>query len=106
MAGEKITGTHRLLALGLELEDTQRAVSCRHIQMIALRGGAASPHFELVRDFDLSSVIAADDQLNSALPDWRGNIWFVTRQHGVVGVVDRKTGAVLSHRELGSPIEN
>ena len=78
----------------------------RHIEMIAVRGGAASPHFELVRDFDLSSVIAADDQLNSALPDWRGNIWFVTRQHGVVGVVDPKTGAVLSHRELGSAIEN
>jgi hypothetical protein len=78
----------------------------RHIQMIALRGRASSPHFELVRDFDLTSVIAADDQLNSALPDWKGNIWFVTREHGVVGVVDRKTGEVLSRRELGSPIEN
>ena len=33
-------------------------------------------------------VIPDDDQLNSALPDWSGRLWFVCRRHGIVGALD------------------
>jgi hypothetical protein len=74
----------------------------RQIFVIAIRGDA----LEQVRTYDLSSVIPADDQLNSALPDWSGRLWFVTRQHGIVGALDPASGRVLGTRRTNEAIGN
>ncbi|UJA21310.1 hypothetical protein HJD18_14540 [Thermoleophilia bacterium SCSIO 60948] len=76
----------------------------RHILVIGQTGGAQNPGFELKRDLDVSGSLAADDKIISALPDWRGRIWFATTQ-GVVGWVERRSGEV-HKKELGEPIGN
>jgi hypothetical protein len=58
-----------------------------------------------VADYDLSSVLKDDERISSALPDWQGRVWFVSKKSGVIGVLDKKTGKIRSIR-LGEEIEN
>jgi hypothetical protein len=90
------------------LDNQDRAVvsTGRTIRVVALTGGAANPSFSLARTYDLTSVVPADDQLNSAVPDWSGRLWFVSRFHGVVGALDQQSGEVIDSVQLGEPIEN
>jgi hypothetical protein len=74
----------------------------RQIFVVAIRGDT----LERVRTYDLSSVIPADDQLNSALPDWSGRLWFVTRRHGIIGSLDPASGRVLGTRRTNEAIGN
>ncbi len=74
----------------------------RQIFVVAIEGDA----LERVRTYDLSSVIPSDDQLNSALPDWSGRLWFVTRRHGIVGALDPASGKVLGTRRTNEAIGN
>jgi hypothetical protein len=74
----------------------------RLIFVIAIRGNSLKE----VKRYDLSSVIPADDQLNSALPDWSGRLWFVSREQGIVGDLDPATGRVLGTRRTGEAIGN
>src|SRR5215207_3410115 len=74
----------------------------RQIFVIALQ----QDRWVRVRTYDLASVIPEDDQLNSALPDWSGRLWFVSRQHGIVGVLDPKSGRVLGTHRTGEAIGN
>jgi hypothetical protein len=67
----------------------------RHIYVVRQ---TAEPGFEIQRDIDLSGVIAANDKIISALPDWRGRIWFASTQ-GVMGFVSHR-GAIRT-RDLG-----
>jgi hypothetical protein len=62
----------------------------RHLLEVAITSG---PNFTVVHDYDLSGAVPSDDGIESALPDWSGRLWFVSR-HGVVGTVDRGTGAI------------
>ena len=73
----------------------------RHVFVI---GETDAPGFELLRDYDLNSALAPTDKVISALPDWRGRIWFASVA-GVVGWIDRDSGEVHS-RELGERIGN
>ncbi len=86
------------------LDHRDRAVVSvgRRIFIVALRNGS----WRRVRTFDLSGVLATDDQLNSALPDWSGRLWFVSRKHGVVGALDPRSGRVLGSRRTGEAIGN
>lgn len=62
--------------------------------------------FQLVKDYDVTSVVdPATERMNSALPDFQGDIWFVVKQTGEVGTVDRKTGQV-RYLRLGVGIQN
>ena len=90
------------------LDEQNRAVisTTRSIRVVAITGGASNPGFSLARVFDVSGVVPADDQLNSAIPDWSGRLWFVSRFHGVVGAVDRSTGRLIDSIRLDEPIEN
>jgi hypothetical protein len=90
------------------LDNQDRAVVSvgRRILVVALTGGVASPRFSLARTYDLTSVIAEDDQLNSALPDWSGRLWFVSRFDGVVGALDQRSGELIDSIQLGEEIEN
>lgn len=75
------------------LDQEDRAVvstSTRHLLTIA---ETDAPGFEVVRDVDLSGVIPQGDAVISALPDFSGRIWVITKG-GVVATVDRDTAAV------------
>ena len=71
-----------------------------HIKVI---GQAPGPTFELVADYDLTPAVG-DAKVISALPDWRGRIWFAAVD-GVVGWVDPKSGE-LFQTDLGEVISN
>jgi hypothetical protein len=58
-----------------------------------------------VRDYDLTSVLAPDERISSALPDFSGRIWFVSKRNGKVAVLDPKTRRIRSIR-LGEDIQN
>ncbi|MGI9019922.1 MAG: hypothetical protein ACR2G3_04350 [Solirubrobacterales bacterium] len=73
----------------------------RHIFVIRQTAG---PGFELQRDIDLSGVLASGDKIISALPDWKGRLWFASTQ-GVMGFVSRRSGAIHT-RDLGEPNGN
>ncbi len=89
------------------LDDRDRAViptTERHVVVIAQTDGPGGPGFRQVRDHDVSALMADDDKIVSALPDWAGRIVFVTKA-GVVGSIDPATGR--AHRlVLGEEIAN
>ena len=62
----------------------------RHIYVI---GQTEGPGLEIERDIDLTPYLASEDRIISALPDWRGRLWFATTD-GVAGYVPRHGGAV------------
>jgi hypothetical protein len=58
------------------------------------------------RDYDLTGVLDEDtERITSALPDFSGRIWFVSKKNGKVGTLDRKTGAIRVKR-TNEEIEN
>jgi hypothetical protein len=73
-----------------------------HILVVAITNG---PGFAVSRDYDLSGQMKADDGILSALPDWSGRIWFVTR-HGEVGTVHPAKGSAKTMRLAGEGISN
>jgi hypothetical protein len=86
------------------LDDKDRAIVSvnRLIFVIAVEGNT----LRRVRTYDMSKYVPASDQLNSALPDWKGRIWFVTRRQGIVGVLNPRTGKVLGRYRTGEAIGN
>jgi hypothetical protein len=75
------------------------------IWVVRETGGRTRPGFRRVRDWNITPHLAPDERVPSALPDWRGRIWFVGRQNGTVGVLNRRTGRVRKIR-LNEEIEN
>jgi hypothetical protein len=74
----------------------------RHLLEVAISDG---PRFEVTRDYDLSGAVPSGEGIISALPDWSGRFWFVTRQ-GMVGTVDRGGGGIKTLRLEGEGISN
>jgi hypothetical protein len=74
----------------------------RHLLEVAVTSG---PSFTVTRDYDLSGVVPADDGIVSVLPDWSGRFWFVSRD-GIVGTVERASGAIRTLRLPGEGISN
>jgi hypothetical protein len=58
-----------------------------------------------VADYNLTSAVTGDERITSALPDFGGQIWFVTKKDGKVGVLNTRTGRVRVVR-TGEEIEN
>ncbi|MGH2870321.1 MAG: hypothetical protein ACRDNK_22475 [Solirubrobacteraceae bacterium] len=73
-------------------DEVVTATTSQHIYVIAETPG--TPGFVLKHDFDLSTVLAPDEEINSQLPDSHGLLWFTARRDGVVGTLDFATGAV------------
>jgi len=72
------------------LDNQDRAVvptTTRHVFVVAESSTPVAPVFTLQHDYDLSGVVAQGDEIESALPDWNGLIWFVSTD-GVVGTID------------------
>jgi hypothetical protein len=60
----------------------------------------------LRRDYDLTGVLdESTERITSALPDFSGLLWFVTKANGKVGTLNPKTGRIRVMR-LGEEIEN
>ncbi len=58
------------------------------------------------RDYDLTGVLDEDtERITSALPDFSGRIWFVSKKNGKVGTLDRKTRTIRV-KTMGDEIEN
>jgi hypothetical protein len=57
------------------------------------------------RDYDLTSVLEPDERISSALPDFRGRIWFVSKKNGKVAILNTKTRRIRAIR-LGEDIQN
>jgi hypothetical protein len=58
-----------------------------------------------VADYDLTGVLEPDERITSALPDFKGRIWFVSKRNGKVGIFSRRTGKARAIR-LGEDIQN
>jgi hypothetical protein len=58
-----------------------------------------------VRDYDLTRVLEPDERITSALPDFRGRLWFVSKKNGKVGILNPRTRRIRVIR-LGEDIQN
>jgi hypothetical protein len=79
------------------------ATKTRHLLVVGERDGG----HRLVRlaDYDLTKVLRRDEGVTSALPDFKGHIWFVSRKNGKVGVLNTRTRRIRVLR-LGEEVEN
>lgn len=87
------------------LDDQDRAVLSTNDRHILVVSETPGPGFAVSHDYDLSAVVPSNDGIESALPDWSGRIWFVSRQ-GIVGTVDRASGAIHTLQLAGEGISN
>ena len=58
-----------------------------------------------VGDYDLTGVLEDDEQITSALPDFKGRIWFVSKKNGKVGILNPRTRRIRVRR-LGEDVQN
>jgi hypothetical protein len=58
-----------------------------------------------VGDYDLTGVLADDERISSALPDFKGRIWFVSKKNGKVGILNPRTRKIRV-TTLGEDIQN
>lgn len=74
-------------------------------RVFVLAAGADGRSLRKVDEVDLSSVLAQDERISSALPAFDGDLWFVSKKNGKVGIVDRTTGRIGVLR-TGEEIQN
>ena len=79
------------------------ATKSNQLWVIAERAGGT--RLVKQRAYDLSRVLTPQEHITSALPDFSGRIWFVSKQDGKVGLLDPKTGSVRV-RTVGEEVEN
>ena len=80
------------------------ATKTNHIYVLGQTADGSA--FKLVGDYDLSSRLNPDsERISSALPDFQGKIWFVAKQSGKVGTLDRKSREIRILR-LNETIQN
>ena len=58
-----------------------------------------------VGDYDLTNVLQQHERITSALPDFKGRIWFVSKKNGKVGILNPRTRRVRVRR-LGEDVQN
>ncbi len=79
------------------LDNKDRAVvstATRHLITYSVEGSGSKQKFVVDTDVDLTGAVAEGDVIESALPDFAGNIWFVTLNGGKVGYVAHETNAI------------
>ncbi len=79
------------------------ATKTSHLFVLAETGGGTG--FRKVADYDLSKVLRSDERITSALPDYAGRVWFVSKKSGKVGILDPRSRRIRVMR-LGEEIEN
>jgi hypothetical protein len=73
--------------------------------LLVIAEGAGGTSLQKVADYDLTGVLNPDERVTSALPDFRGRVWFVSKRNGKVGVLDPRTRRIRVKR-LGEEVEN
>lgn len=86
------------------LDHEDRAVVPTNNRQIWVIGHNGST-FQIDRTYDLSTTVPFGSNIVSVLPDWSGNYWFVTTR-GMVGTIERRTGAVATVPLNGEIIAN
>lgn len=79
------------------------ATKTGHLFVLGL--GADGRTITKQNDFDLTRALRSDERISSALPDFRGRIWFVSKRNGKVGILNTRTRRVRFVR-LGEDIQN
>jgi hypothetical protein len=79
--------------------------STKTSHLFVLQVAADGRSITKLRDYDLTSVLEPDERISSALPDFRGRIWFVSKKNGKVAILNTKTGRIRAIR-LGEDIQN
>jgi hypothetical protein len=87
------------------LDDRDQVWTATKTNRLWVLAAGAGTTFAKVADYDLTAVVGPDDRIISALPDFRGRIWFVTKRSGTVGVLDPATGRIRVLR-LGETVDN
>ncbi len=74
--------------------------------IFVLREAAGGTKLVKTADWDLTGVLdESTERITSAVPDFNGLIWFVSKKDGKVGTLDPRTGRIRV-RKLGEEIEN
>jgi streptogramin lyase len=79
------------------------ATKTNHLFVLGETGGGTG--FKLVKDYDLTKAVTGNERITSALRDFNGLVWFVSKADGKVGTLDPKTGTVKVFK-TGEEIEN
>ena len=66
--------------------------------MIPVKGGKDNPGFGKAKTFRLSKPMGGVSTVFSPVPDFQGRIWVTGRESGIVGVLNTRTGKVLTVR--------
>ena len=76
-------------------KDDRIWVATKTDHIFVIGQGADGNTLTLDEDFDLTTVLdPATERISSALPDFDGLIWFVSKANGKIGTLDPKTGAL------------
>ena len=75
------------------------------IQIYRIDESSGTPEWVVEKEWDLSSKLPEGSYLTDAIPDFEGNIWFVTRP-GEVGYVEPESGDVHMMKLTGEEIQN
>jgi len=87
-------------------QDDRIWVPTKTDHIYVLGEGADGNTLTLEADYDLTSVLdTSTERITSALPDFKGRVWFVSKKNGKVGTLDPKTRQI-KVRKLGEEIEN
>ncbi len=91
----------------LYLDNKDRiVVATKTDHIFVLNEGADGNTLTLESDYDLTPYLDEDtERITSALPDYNGLLWFISKQNGKVGTLDMKTGTV-KVKKTGEEIEN
>ena len=75
------------------------------IQIYYVDESSGTPEWKIEKEWDISDELPEGSYITDAIPDFAGNIWFVTRP-GEVGYVDPDTGDVHMMTLTGEEIQN
>lgn len=75
------------------------------IQIFSVDESGKKPAWKVEQEYDIQPYLEEGAFLTDAIPDFEGNIWFVTRP-GDVGFVDARTGEVKLMRLKNEEIQN
>ncbi|MBQ6897583.1 MAG: hypothetical protein IJN70_01275 [Clostridia bacterium] len=75
------------------------------IQIYYVDESSGTPEWKIEKEWNISDKLPEGSYITDAIPDFEGNIWFVTRP-GEVGYVDPETGDVHMMTLTGEEIQN
>ncbi len=79
------------------------ATKTNHLFVLSESGGGTG--FKLDKDYNLTKAVTGNERITSALRDFNGLVWFVTKADGKVGTLNPKNGKI-KVLKTGEEIEN